>query len=122
MKIQALNDVVDTFERLQIKHEALIKGGIDCIRDKTNDLPDLDAMTDDRERAFRDLQNAFGDMAVVEGDLEDLEGLRQRLSLVLEREDVIKKRVEEYRAGLKESLDRMNHGKKALKGYGSSGF
>ncbi|WP_027359292.1 flagellar protein FliT [Desulforegula conservatrix] len=122
MKIQTLNDVIDAFEKLQIKHEALIKGGIESIRDKTNDVPDLDIMTDDREQAFRNLQNAFGDMAVVEGDLEGLEGLRQRLSRVLEREDVIKKRVEEYRAGLKESLDRMNHGKKALKGYGSSGF
>lgn len=122
MKIQVLNDVIDAFEKLQLKHEALIKGGIESIRDKTNDLPDLDIMTDDREIAFKDLQNAFGDMAVVEGDLEDLEGLKQRLALVLEREDLIKSRVEEYRAGLKDSLDRMNHGRTALKGYGSSGF
>lgn len=122
MKIQTLNDVIDTFEKLQKIHEAIIKEGVESIIDKTNDLPDLDRMTDEREKAFKDLQTAFENMAVVEGDLEDLEGLRQRLSLVLEREDIIKSRVEEYRACLKDSLDRMNHGKKALKGYGGSGF
>lgn len=122
MKIQALNDVIDVFEELQKIHEVMIKDAVEGIRDKTNDLPDLDIMTDDREKAFRDLQNAFDNMAVVEGDIEDLEGLRQRLSSVLEREDIIKSRVEEYRACLKDSLDRMNHGKKALKGYSGSGL
>jgi len=122
MKIQTLNDVIDAFEKLQIEHDSLMKGGIESVRDKTNDVPDLDIMTADREAVFRDLQNAFGNMAVVEGDLEDLEGLRHRLSVIIEREDLLKSRLEEYRAGLKESLDRMNQGRTALKGYGSSGF
>lgn len=122
MKIKALNDVIDAFENLQEIHEAMIKEGIDGIREKTNELPDLDRMTDERESSFRDLKNAFDDMAVVEGDIEDLEKLKDRLGEVLKREDSIRSVVEEYRTGLKESLDKMNHGRKALKGYGGTGF
>lgn len=122
MKIKTLNDVIDAFEKLQEIHEAMIKEGIDGIREKTNELPDLDRMTDERESSFRDLKKAFDDMAVVEGDIEDLENLKDRLGEVLKREDTLRNLVDEYRAGLKESLDKMNHGRKALKGYGGTGF
>lgn len=116
MKI--LNDVVDKFERLQIIHDAAIRAGIESLRARTNDLPDLDEINSEREEAFLELKKRFDEMSVTNGDIDDLESLRGRLADIMRKEDSLRKSIEEYRACLKESMDRMKLGRSALKGYG----
>ena len=116
--MKTLNDVVDKFERLQVIHDAAIRAGIESLRARTNDLPDLDEINSEREDAFLELKKRFDEMSVLNGDIDGLESLKGRLADIMRKEDSLKKSIEEYRACLKESLDRMKLGRTALKGYG----
>lgn len=122
MIIKELKDVVGAFKKLQIKHHAIIDNGVSVVKGKSESIPDLDLMNDERENAFNDLKNLFDRMSELEGTLDELEDVRQDMSEVLEMENKIRDAIEKYRAELRESVDRMSRGKMALKGYGGSGL
>jgi len=120
MKTDSLYIFINAFEKLQIRHEQLMKEGIESLRDKKDDLPDLVEMTETRETAYSNLCSAFESITLAEEETVNLEELKLRISSVLEREDSLKSLVEEYRDGLRNSISRLQHGKKAIKGYGGA--
>jgi hypothetical protein len=120
MKTDALYIYIDIFEKLQIKHEKLMKEGIGGLTDKNENVPNLELMTEDREKAYRNIHNAFESINLEEEDILNLEELKSRIASVIKREDSLKKLVEEYRDGLKNAIGRLRNGRKAIKGYGGA--
>ncbi len=113
-------DLLLSFEQYDAMQEAHLKSI------ETESLPDMEKYNFERARAFEDLKNQLSIMLKnirKEGEnaLEIAQACQDRLASIIERDDLLTRRIGKYRDDLEQHLQQMRQGKKALQGYGRSG-
>ena len=117
---QLPEDLIESFERYDAMQEAHLESL------ETGDHPDMEKQNFERAKAFEDLKNRL--TAMLRGiRREDNDGLKialacqDRLTPIMERDDLLARRMGEYRDKLVQDLQHLGQGKKALRGYGRPG-
>ncbi len=102
------------YEEMQKRHLTLLA---------ENELPDLEAMTRERERIFHPLQARFQALTSAidsDTDLETLpllQGYESRLKQISVIDGEIESKIKQHKKRLKRLMGRLKHGKKAMNGY-----
>ena len=103
------------------EYEELQKLHLDVM--KTGPMPDITAMTNDRDKVFHRLQhniNNFVGNAGSHGGVDSLPVLAEyekRLTSIMNVNEELSNAIEEYRENLKINLAKMKQSKAALRGY-----
>ena len=94
----------------------------------TTQLPDLASMSQERDQIFSALQNSIQADMDTAGQSPDrsqalsrLKGYEDRLNRISHLDAEIRSAIQDHKTRLKRHLDRMKHGKTAMKGYGQLG-
>ncbi|MCK5100868.1 MAG: hypothetical protein KAR45_22355 [Desulfobacteraceae bacterium] len=102
------------YEELQILHLDVMK---------TEPMPDIAAMTNDRDKVFDRLKQNIDDFIGNAGShggtdsLPVLAEFEERLTSIMNVNEKLSKAIEEYREDLKTNLAKMKQSKAALRGY-----
>lgn len=119
---QMSEDLIESFERYEGMQEAHIK----CLDTDDQIHHGMQRFNFERARAFEDLKNKLTPM-LKRIRREDSDGLKialacqDRLASIMERDDLLARRMDEYRDRLQQHLEQLRQGKKALRGYGYGG-
>lgn len=113
-------DLLTSFEQYDAMQEAHLKSL------ETEGHPDLNKYNFERSRAFEDLKNQLSlvlkRIQKEEGDaLQIALACQGRLASIIERDDLLARRIGKYRDNLGQILKQLDLGKKALQGYGRPG-
>ncbi|MCG8565341.1 MAG: flagellar protein FliT [Desulfobacterales bacterium] len=109
---------IQEYEAMQLRHLSVME---------TQDLPDLATLTRERESRFAPLQanlQALLDNAGLAGDkgmVSVLQAYEDRLQRISELDAKIETAIKKHKEELQRLMNRMKHGKKAIKGYGGLG-
>ncbi len=113
-------DMLSSFEKYDAMQEAHIKSL------ETESLPDMEKHNFERARAFEDLKNHLS--LVLKGirreggdALQIALACQDRLASIMDRDELLTRRIGRYRDDLEQHMKQMRQGKKALQGYGRSG-
>ncbi len=107
----------DAYEKMQTRHLKMMQ---------TSTLPDLEAMTRERDTIFLDLQQHIERLLENAGTsgheriLDDLTGYQHRLTQINELDGKIGFEIQQHQGRLKTALTRMKVGQSAMKGYGQT--
>ena len=116
-KTSSLEDCFRNYEKIQVQHLNFMK---------SEDLPDLSLMTEERTKAFQLLKTTLDSFIQNAGthygsdSLSILNGYESRLSLMMKLDEDISGEIQKYRNSLKTNLNRMKKGKMAMTGYKNS--
>ncbi len=121
--ITEISKAFEAFEKMQSEHFLIVGQSLKAIEQNHGQVPDLMDITHERERAFLVLQGLLDNITTVDIDddfyLQTLKSFSERLAGILSKEDELRLLVEKNRTEIIKHLGKMNHGKIALKGYGS---
>ena len=109
-------NLLSSFEKYDAMQEAHLKSL------ETESLPDMEKHNFERARAFEDLKNHLSLMLKgirrEGGDaLQIALSCQDRLASIMERDELLTRRIGKYRDDLEQLLQQMRQGKKALQGY-----
>ena len=113
-KTHDIDDNLTAYQDMQERHLAILD---------QNELPDLEAMTREREDIFRPLQVRFQaltnkiDSNTAIQALPLLQHYETRLKRIAALDDKIESKIKQHRERLKQLMGRLKHGKKAMNGY-----
>ncbi|MDA3791464.1 MAG: hypothetical protein PF503_23580 [Desulfobacula sp.] len=102
------------YETLQVQHIHTMK---------TKSMPDLAAMTEERDKAFislkQNLDTFVGNIGTPDGadPLPELTEYQTRLSSIMEASEELSSAIQEYKDELKINLIKIQQGKTAMRGY-----
>ena len=92
---------------------------------ETELIPDIEKQNFERSKAFQELKNLLnqeiGNINAEEEDLNLVKLYSERITSILSFEDLLKERIMKYKKELLSHMKQIQHGKKAMKGYGQLG-
>lgn len=106
------------YETVQTNHLSILK---------SEQIPDLNAMTTEREKSFvnlkKSLDNLIGNAGSIGGtkSISLLTQFENRLNIIMSLDEQIEAEIKKYRVELKKNLNHMKQGKAAMKGYSPMG-
>ena len=114
-KLKKLDSSFENYEKMQNRH----------IKSFSNELrPDLEKQNFERTNNFENLKNDLTNMLYVinnhdqdDETLEITQDCRDRIESILTHDEILIKRLNDYRNELAKHLRKMGHGKKAMKSY-----
>lgn len=106
------------YEKIQAEHLSVLKN---------REMPDLNSMTLEREKAFTDLKTNLDNLIENAGSIGGIKSLplltefENRLGTIMGLDEQITIEIQRHRAELKKHLNHMKKGKAAMKGYNPAG-
>ncbi len=94
---------------------------------ETDELPDISRLSFERATAFERLKEELTHL-LLELDRQNTDSpdlaasIKARIAAVLERDGVLMEKITEHRERLRAHMEKMQNGKKALRGYGGGGM
>lgn len=113
---QLFNNVLSLFDRYTEMQNAHLKAF------KESATPDIQKQNFERAGIFEDLKNMLShtlSMVKIKEDVKFAEICKNRLSSIIATEDIIKKQIDVFKNNIKMDMQKLNKGKKAMRGYNS---